>query len=221
MINAFRKWIKNLNKREICLNDRRRYKKIIEKKLQDIVLKMQKILSDKQKEEFQKIVKVAGIQSENKISQVVQVRMSDALVAEKMVQNFSYSTFTKLHVEEMLHVGREELEDTEQFWKDWIALLKEKNGDTEARLLKEAILYCEGIDGLYKMAKENVSVHPSLYLAVLEQYDRGHLYDEIEKVGENALSNIDVNLTIRSEIALKTAFASSCLNHEEKMMQFC
>lgn len=58
-------------------------------------------------------------------------------------------------------------------------------------------------------------------MAVLEQYDRGHLYDEIEKVGENALSNIDVNLTIRSEIALKTAFASSCLNHEEKMMQFC
>ena len=87
--------------------------------------------------------------------------------------------------------------------------------------MKEAILYCEGIDGLYEMAKENASVHPSLYLAVMEQYDKGHLYEKIEKVGENALSNIDVNLTIRSEIALKTAFASSCLNHEEKMMQFC
>lgn len=61
-------------------------KKLSKKELQDIVLKMQKILSDKQKEEFQKIVKVAGIQSENKTSQVVQVRMSDALVAEKMVQ---------------------------------------------------------------------------------------------------------------------------------------
>lgn len=43
----------------------------------------------------------------------------------------------------------------------------------------------------------------------------------IEEVGENALSSIDVSLTIRSEIALKTAFASSCLNHEKKMMQFC
>lgn len=139
-------------------------KKLSKKELQDIVLKMQKILSDKQKEEFQKIVKVAGIQSENKISQVVQVRMSDALVAEKMVQNFSYSTFTKLHVEEMLHVGREELEDTEQFWKDWIALLKEKNGDTEARLLKEAILYCEGIDGLYKMAKERKCFCASIFI---------------------------------------------------------
>lgn len=326
-------------------------KKLSKKELQAIIFEMQKILSDKQKKEFQKIVKAAETQAENKKAQVSQVRMSDDLVNEKMAQiqkwkaqidegelyldteeyedysdgywdsewiteyydnqgigdkiqymirfaedcvndrryqeaneiyewlwemsvstdseyeetdpvslemleenklihtdikhlalltlyadyqvhpikerardmylYFSCRSFTKLHLEEMFHVGREELEDTEQFWKDWIALLKEKNGDTEARLLKEAVLYCEGIDGLYKMAKETASVHPSLYLAVMEQYDKGHLYDEIEKVGENALSSIDVNLTIRSEIALKTAFASSCLNHEEKMMQFC
>ena len=56
-------------------------------------------------------------------------------------------------LEEMFHVGGEELKDTEQFWKDWIGLLQKKNGDAEARLLKEAILYCEGIDGLYEMAK--------------------------------------------------------------------
>ena len=66
------------------------------------------------------------------------------------------------------------------------------------------------------MAKDNVSVHPLLYLSVMEQYEKGHLYDEIEKVGENALSKIVVNLTIRSEIALKAAFAASCLNHTRK-----
>lgn len=321
------------------------------KDLQDIILKMQKLLSDKQKKEFRKIVEMHRNQPENKKSQASQVRMSDDLVNEKMAQiqkwkdqidegelcldteeyedysrgywesdwiteyydnqgigdkiqymirfaedcvddrryqeaneiyewlwemevsteseydegdpvdletleennlihtdmkrlalltlyadyqalpanerardiylYFSYGTFTKLHLEEMFHVGREELEDTEQFWKDWIDLLQKKNGDTEARLLKEAILYCKGIDGLCEMAEENASVHPSLYLSVMEQYERGHLYNEIEKVGENALSKIDVSLTIRSEIALKTAFAASCLNHEEKMMQFC
>ena len=31
---------------------------------------------------------------------------------------FSSSAFTKLHLEEMFHVGREELEETEQFWED-------------------------------------------------------------------------------------------------------
>ena len=39
---------------------------------------------------------------------------------------FSSSAFTKLHLEEMFHVGREELEETEQFWEDWIDLLKAK-----------------------------------------------------------------------------------------------
>ena len=324
-------------------------KKLSKKELQDIVLKVQKILSDKQKKEFQEIIEASGVPSGNKKPQAVQIRMSEDLVNEKMTQiqkwkdqidegelyfdteeyedyssgywdsdwiteyydnqgigdkiqymirfaedcvddrryqeaneiyewlwemsvstdseygdpldmemleennlihtdmkhlalltlyadyqvlpakkraedmylYFSYSTFMKLNIEEVFHVGREELKDTEQFWEDWINLLKEKNGDTEARLLKEAVLYCKGVDGLYEMAEENVSAHPSLYLSVMEQYERGHLYDEIEKVGENALGKIDANLTIRSQIALKTAFAASCLNHEEKMMQFC
>ncbi len=320
-------------------------KKLSKKELQNIVLKMQNMMSDKQKKEFQKIVEASGIQPGNEKAQIVQVRMSDELVNEKMTQiqkweelidegelyldtesyedyscgywdsewiteyydnqgigdkiqymirfaedciddrryqvaneiyewlwemevstaseyeeedfvdleileennlihtdmkrlalltlyadyqvlpanerakdmylYFAFSTFAKLHMEEMFHVGREELKDTEQFWEDWIELLKEKNGDTEARLLKEAVLYYKGIDGLYEMAEKNASVHPSLYLSVMEQYEK------IEKVGENALSKIDVNLTIRSKIALKAAFASSCLNHEEKMMHFC
>lgn len=324
-------------------------KKLSKKELQDIALNVQKLLSDKQKREFQKIVKEIGIQSGNKRIEAVQVRMSDDLVNEKMIQikkwkdqidegelylnteeyedyssgywdpdwiteyydnqgigdkiqymirfaqdciddrryreaneiyewlwkmsvstgseygdpvdlemleennlihtdmehlalltlyadyqalpakerardiylYFSYSTFAKLHLEEMFHVGREELEDTEQFWEDWINILKAKNGDIEARLLKEAVLHCKGIAGLYEMAKENVAVHPSLYLDVMEQYAKGHLYDKIEKIGENALSKITVNLIIRSEIALKAAFAASCLNHEENMMKFC
>lgn len=141
--------------------------------------------------------------------------------AEEMYLYFQNSAFVGLHLEEMFHVGREELEDTEQFWNDWINLLKEKKGDTEARLLKEAVLYSEGIEGLYEIAKENALVHPSLYLAVMEQYEKGHFYSEIEKIGENALDSVEVNLTIRSEIALKAAFAASCLNHEEKMIHFC
>ena len=61
-------------------------KKLSEKELLDIVLKMQEILSDKQKKEFQKIVNAAVIHSGNKNSQVMQVRMSDDLVTEKMAQ---------------------------------------------------------------------------------------------------------------------------------------
>ena len=40
-------------------------KKLSKKELQNIVLKMQNMMSDKQKEEFQKIVEASGIQSGN------------------------------------------------------------------------------------------------------------------------------------------------------------
>lgn len=141
--------------------------------------------------------------------------------AKGIYHYFSYSTFSKLNMEEMFWVGRESLEDTEQFWTDWIALLQEENGTTEVKLLKEAVLHCEGVEGLYQMAEKNTLVHPSLYLAVMEEYEKHHLYNEMEKVGENALEKIDRHLLIRSKIALKTAFAASCLKHQEKMMRFC
>lgn len=141
--------------------------------------------------------------------------------AEDMYLYFTFSTFFKLHMEEMLHVGREKLKDTERFWKDWIELLKSKNGDLEARLLKEAVLYCKGINGLLEMAEENASIHPSLYLAVMDEYEKGYFYEKIEEVGKKALEKINVDIKIRGEIALRTAFVSSCLMHEEEMMQFC
>ena len=141
--------------------------------------------------------------------------------AEDMYLYFSFSTFSKIHMEEIFHVGRENLKDTERFWNDWIELLKSKKGDVEARLLKEAILYCKGMKGLHEMAEENASIHPSLYLAVMDEYEKEHFYEKIEEVGKNALDKIDANLTIRGEIALKTAYVSSNLMHEEKMMQFC
>lgn len=140
---------------------------------------------------------------------------------EDMYLYFSFSTFSKMHIEEIFHVGKEKLKDTERFWKDWIELLKSKSGDMEARLLKEAVLYCKGIEGLLEMAEENVSIHPSLYLAVMDEYEKGHFYEKIEEVGKDALDNIDANLSIRGEIALKTAYVSSHLMHEEEMMQFC
>ena len=47
---------------------------------------MQNMMSDKQKKEFQKIVEASGIQSGNEKAQIVQVRMSDELVNEKVTQ---------------------------------------------------------------------------------------------------------------------------------------
>ncbi len=141
--------------------------------------------------------------------------------AEALYYYFSYYTFRKLHIEDMFYIGRETLKDSEQFWEDWINLLKTKKGNKAANLLKEAILYCDGIENLLKMADENVSIHPSLYLAVIAEYDAKHMYAEMEKAAEKALEKIDKNLVIRGEIALKAATVSDYLQHKENVMRFC
>lgn len=141
--------------------------------------------------------------------------------AEDIYLYFSRYSFLELHIEDMFHVGRENLTETERFWKDWIALLKTKSGSAEGRLLREAILYQEGTEGLVKMADENCDIHPSLYLAAMKEYEKKHDYAQIEKIGERALEKIDTRLIIRSETALKAAYASSCLMNTENVMRFC
>lgn len=97
----------------------------------------------------------------------------------------------------------------------------EKRGDVASRLLQEAVLYCEGIHGLIKIADENANVHPMLYLAAMKEYDKNHEYSQIEAIGHNAVKKIDCNMVIRSKIALKAAFAADYLGHTEEMMSFC
>lgn len=134
---------------------------------------------------------------------------------------FSYYPFQSLHIEDIFHVGRESLTGTEQFWKDWIALLKTKSDEVAGRLLREAILYNEGVEGLVKAADESCLIHPSLYLAAMSEYDRVHDYAKMEELGKRAMEKIGSGLTIRSEAALIAAYASSCLTHKEDVMMFC
>lgn len=141
--------------------------------------------------------------------------------AEDIYLYFTYSTFQNLHIEEMFYAGREELTETEQFWKDWIELLKTKSGDVAARLLQEAVLFREGAQGLLNIADENSQTHPSLYLTAMEECEKTFDYGKMENIGERAIGKINNTLVIRSEVALRAAYASSCLMHTEKMMRFC
>lgn len=141
--------------------------------------------------------------------------------AEMLYLYFNHSAFKNLHMEEIFHVGREALKDQKQFWEDWIVLLKNKHGDIAGRLLKEAVLYSRGVDGLVHIADESAAVHPSLYLGAMDAYDKAQDYEKIEKTGEKVLERVNGQLKIRAEICLKAAYASFRLGHEEKMMKFC
>ena len=141
--------------------------------------------------------------------------------AEDIYLYFEMGSFRKLHIEEIFQMGMEELTEKEQFWKDWIALLQEKKGDTASILLQEALLFYEGIDGLAKMADKEGKQHPSLYLRVMKEYEKNHNYVQIEKIGQKAMEKLHVRLLIRSDIAIKAGYASSCLGHKNEMMKFC
>lgn len=141
--------------------------------------------------------------------------------AEELYSYFFHYPFRDLHMEDMFPMGREELPDAERFWKDWIALLRTKSGSVEGRLLKEALIYSQGVEGLVKLADESCDTHPSLYLAAMEEYSKKHDYEKMEEIGRRALENIDSKLIIRSKAALKAAYAASCLAHEEAAMDFC
>ena len=141
--------------------------------------------------------------------------------AENLYLYFSHRAFQDLHLEDMLQVGREDLAETARFWEDCITLLKNEEGDVEARLLQEAVLYQGDVERLVAVAEEVCNLHPSLYLAAMEAYHKRHEYEQIEKIAETALIKINKRLKIRGDIALKAAYAASCLSHDEQMMRFC
>lgn len=141
--------------------------------------------------------------------------------AEELYLYFSHPAFHQLHIEDMFHVGRENLEETGQFLEDWIALLLEKTGDSSDRLLQDAVLYYEGLEGLANRAATHGAAHPALYLAAMREYEKNHDYLHMEETGKQAVERIDPGLAIRSVVALKAAYAASCLAHTDEVYQFC
>ena len=145
--------------------------------------------------EFRKIVEEYGVPSENNSLQVMQVRMSDNLVNEKMIQIQDW----KDQIDEgELYLDTEEYEDySDGYWEsDWITEYYDNQeiGDK----IQYMIQFAEDCvdDRRYQQANEiyewlwemsvftedeygdpvdleiNASVHPSLYLSVMEQYEK-------------------------------------------------
>lgn len=140
--------------------------------------------------------------------------------AESCYLYFSYPYFKDIHIEDIFNIGKEELNDTDYFWNNWIEVLMTKSGDVALRLLKEAILYHKGEEGLLIQARLGYSIHPSLYLLAVELYEKKYDYINMMKIGEEALGKIDRNMIIRSEVALKTSLAAYFLEDEMLMQKY-
>lgn len=141
--------------------------------------------------------------------------------AEKIYSLCQNTMFREIHLQEIFQVGREELKEQDAFWRDWIQVLEKSTGEMESRLLQEAVLWYEGTEGLARIAEQNYATHPSLCRSVMEEYAKEHEWNHMQSFGHKALACIDVKLVVRGEIALKTAFAASCLGDKELERTYC
>ncbi len=141
--------------------------------------------------------------------------------AESLYSYFIYSIFRDIHVEDILRMGREELDGLDRFWEDWIALLETKAEQTATRLLREAALYYGGTEGLARIAARNFHSHPSIACSVMEEYQKIHAYQEMLRFAETAMKEMGAGTGGRGEIAQKAAFAASCENMPEETRRYC
>ncbi len=138
---------------------------------------------------------------------------------EKLYEYFAYPFFKNIQIEEIISIGREEVRGFDKFLQSWVKFLIKKSGDTAAGLLKDAIVYHKGYEGLIDVARESDEMHPSLYLESIKELEKNFIYEKVTEIGKEALEKIDPKLKIRGTISLKTAQASFFTGKTELMYQ--
>ena len=165
-------------------------KKLSKKELQNIVLKMQNMMSDKQKKEFQKIVEASGIQPGNEKAQIVQVRMSDELVNEKMTQ---IQKWEELIDEGELYLDTESYEDyTCGYWdSEWITEYYDNQGIGDK--IQYMIRFAEDCidDRRYQVANEIYEWLWEMEVSAASEYEEEDSVD-LEILEENNLIHTDM-----------------------------
>ncbi len=139
--------------------------------------------------------------------------------AQEMYDYLTGTFFRGTRLENILRVGREELEGQEMFWKSWIRLLTDRPGDTAGKYLEEAVLFQCTEKEMIETAHKAVSLHPGLYLAVVEKLAGNDAVCALD-TGRTALKEIDVKYKIRGSIALATAEAA-LKTGERKLAEQC
>lgn len=118
---------------------------------------------------------------------------------------FANARESEITLEAVMQHGDEVLPDLESFLPLWITYLGEKAGQEADRLLVEAVGLLNDISQAVRYAKEYVTVHPGLYLHILENGKYMADGNDMVAVGIGAIEVIPKKYRMRSKAALKTA----------------
>lgn len=141
--------------------------------------------------------------------------------ASKLYVLFSKKMFKDIKLEDMMTVGTEPLEDFDSFVELWIAYLREQNDNYTSGLLREAVVYRYGEEGLLEEAKRSANQHPLLYIEQLEKYYNSCRWEKLYREGKEALVLMKRNMEIRGCAARLTAAGARALGKTKEVKYAC
>ena len=107
-------------------------------------------------------------------------------------------------LEAVLQHGGDEIQDFPEFLKEWINYLGNLTDRFADQLFLEAVELCNDTHAAGNYAKKYATLHPALYLKILE-HPQDLAAKELIMLGEEALKYVPKKYRIRGSIALKTA----------------
>ena len=123
-------------------------------------------------------------------------------------------------LEAIMQHGDEELPAFEEFLPLWIAYLGDQTGHDADRLILEAVSLLNDISLEVQYAEKYASVHPGLYLNILENR-RDAAANDLVSIGIKAMKTIPKKYMMRSRAALKTAEYVIAANGEASLLRKC
>ena len=123
-------------------------------------------------------------------------------------------------LEAIMQHGDEELPELEEFFPLWITFLGDKAGHDADRLILEAVGLLNDVSLEIQYAEKYTSVHPELYLNILET-EKNVSTDDMVSIGIKAMEMIPKRYIMRSRVALKTAEYVIAINGERSLLEKC
>lgn len=126
----------------------------------------------------------------------------------------------KILLTDLFAFGPEEIKEKEKLMQEWRDYLLPVSSDRAVGLLVDACIFIGGEEELLKTARENVKLHPALYL----EYCKRKVQEGDEKAcmetAKEAIRRIDENKMVRADIADIAAKAAEVTGMDSELEHF-
>lgn len=120
----------------------------------------------------------------------------------------------------MLEAEISDLTQVDTFLCDWIEFLINKDESFVSKLVREAVILKDGIEGIRMFARENYERFPAAYRDLLDELEKSHAEaGEIITAAREGLSKINRDYVIREEIAKYLIKQGNKINSYEVMVE--